>query len=126
MRPWLGSILLVAMALAAGPAALAEGRGGTMKQHPMGMGMSAEQHEAMMEAMRARQEKLDELVAAMEAAEGAERVDAIAAVVKEMVVQRRDRMERMETMHERMMESMRGSGESPEPQGSEPAHEHGD
>lgn len=127
-----GGILIVALAAAVSPAALAEEpadgaaeSAGGMQSCPMMASGAAGSHASMMEEIRARQQRLDELVAAMEAAPDPEKVDAVAAVVKELVAQRRRTRQRIGGTHARMMQSMHEGGK-PMSAGGEPAGTEGD
>ena len=63
-------------------------------------------HEKMMAAMKAADQRLDDLVATMNAASGAEKADATAAVVNEMVTQRRTMRDGMMKVQQGMMAHM--------------------
>jgi Spy/CpxP family protein refolding chaperone len=112
MKPVLAALLL-ALAWAA-PSAASGGDAPGTPHHPMMTGASAQEHEAMMERMRASQEKLDALVAAMDAAQGPEKVNAVADVVRELVAERKAMTEHMREMHEHMRQS-RGKGSASAP-----------
>jgi hypothetical protein len=111
--------LLLTLAWAAPSAAAGGDSPGEMPHHPRMSGASAQEHEAMMERMRASQEKLDALVAAMDAAQGPKKVDAVADVVRELVAERKAMTEHMQEMHERMWQKQ-GQGSASAPPATSP------
>ncbi len=66
----------------------------------------AQDHQKMMDEMKAMDARLDTLVQQMNSATGPAKVDATAAVVNEMVTQRKTMREGMEGMQSKMMVHM--------------------
>lgn len=111
-----GCLVLLAGALLVGGGAVSgqTPSAGTQPERPMQMtkvdegqaGAMMAEHQKMMAAMRAADQKLQDLVATMDAAQGPGKVDAVAAVVRQLAAQRTGMSSDMMAMQNRMMAHM--------------------